>query len=148
MRTFWPVVLSAGCLLAQQPSAPAASNAPLILKATTRLVMLSVIARDKNNQPAADLTKDDFRVKVNGKVQPITVFSMESADLLPQSQVASLPRPGFGPSLTSQGTLPPGVFSNRLTAQSGTPSGVTVILVDTRNTKATDQIYAKAQVIR
>jgi VWFA-related protein len=42
----------------------------------------------------------------------------------------------------------PNVFSNRLPAQSGTPSGVTVILVDTRNTKVTDQIYAKAQVIR
>ena len=144
MKIFWPIVLTASCLLAQQPSPSTAASAPLILKATTRLVMLSVIARDKNNQPAADLTKDDFRVKVNGKIQPITVFSMESTGQLPPSRVAST----FGPDVTGQGTLPAGVFSNRLTAQSATPSGVTVILVDTRNTRATDQIYAKAQVIR
>ncbi len=142
MKSVLAVVVAAACLLArQQPAA----NAPLILKSTTRLVMLSVVARDKNNQPAADLTKDDFRVKVNGKIQPITVFSMESAGPVPATQAA---QSTFGPSATTQGTLPAGVFSNRLAVQTGTPSGVTVILVDTRNTKATDQIYAKAQVIR
>ena len=38
--------------------------------------MLSVIAR-QNNQPARPISrKTTFRVKVNGKIQPITVFSM------------------------------------------------------------------------
>ncbi len=132
-------VVSVGGLLAQQ------GDTPLVLKSTTRLVMLSVIARDRNNQPATDLRKEDFRVKVNGKVQPITVFSMESAGQLP---VASGAAPGTVASVAASASLPPNTFSNRLTAQSGTPSGVTIILVDTRNTKMTDQIYAKAQVIR
>jgi VWFA-related protein len=142
MKSFSSALATAACLLAQQASPPAA---PLILKSTTRLVMLSVIA-DRTNQPVADLTKDDFRVKVNGKIQPITVFSMESAGPLPSAQTAA--QPVFAPAATSQGTLPAGVFSNRLAVQAGTPSGVTIILVDTRNTKVTDQIYAKAQVIR
>ncbi len=70
--------IAVGCLAAQ-------TNAPVILKATTRLVMLSVIARDKNNQPATDLTKEDFRIRVNGKTQPISVFSMESSGPLPSA---------------------------------------------------------------
>src|SRR5262249_26351799 len=41
------------------------------------------------------------------------------------------------------------VFTNRLASTQGSaPSGVTIILLDTRNTRAQDQIYAKAQVIR
>ncbi len=130
-KSLIPVVLSVACLLAQEP---------LVLKSTTRLVMLSVIARDGKNQPAMDLKKDDFRIKVNGKLQPITVFSMEST-----GQVSV---PSFGPSVSDSGALPPNVYSNRLAVQGGTPSGVTIILVDTRNTKVTDQIYAKAQVVR
>ena len=145
-RSLVTAVVAASCLVAQQPGSPAAAQAtpPLILKSTTRLVMLSVIAR-QSNQAVTDLTKDDFRVKVNGKIQPITVFSMESAKPLPGGATVE---PVFGPTATSQGTLPANVFSNRLAVQASTPSGVTVILVDTRNTRVTDQIYAKAQVIR
>ena len=135
IRKLLTVLIPVGCLLAQQ------GEQPLVIKATTRLVMLSVIA-DRNNQPVSDLTKDDFRVRVNGKAQPISVFSMESARSAP-AQTTS-----FGPSATPQGTLPADVFSNRLAVQPGTPSGVNVILLDTRNTRVADQIYAKAQIIR
>jgi VWFA-related protein len=117
------------------------ANPPVILKATTRLVMLSVIARDKNNLPATGLTKEDFRIRVNGKTQPISVFSMESSGALPSA-------PGLTPLPAPTTNQPATVFTNRLPAQSGTPSGVTIILVDTRNTRAADQIYAKAQVVR
>src|SRR6185437_1455324 len=131
------VSIPIGCLLAQQ------ADQPVVIKATTRLVLLSVIA-NRSNQPVADLTKDDFRVKVNGKVQPISVFSMESAHGAP----SSLQSASFGPSVTPQGTLPLDVFSNRLAVQSGTPSSVNVILLDARNTRAVDQIYAKAEIVR
>jgi VWFA-related protein len=153
LRTAVVAIITTGCLCAQQAGPPAPSaDTPLILRATTRLVMLSVIARDKNGQPAADLKKEDFRVKVNGKAQPIAVFSMESAGQLLSTAVsapATVSTLAFGPNpLPGGAALPANVFSNRLAVQSGTPSGVTIILVDTRNTKATDQIYAKAQVIR
>src|ERR1700679_1671043 len=92
IRTFLTILIPVGCLLAQQ------ADQPLVIKATTRLVLLSVIA-DRSNQPVADLTKDDFRVKVNGKVQPISVFSMESA----HGVASSSQSPSFGPSATPQG---------------------------------------------
>lgn len=137
IRTPGMVMISVGCLLAQQ------ADQPVVIKATTRLVMLSVIA-DRNNQPVSDLTKDDFRVKVNGKPQTISVFSMESA----HGPSSPLQNVSFGPSATPQGTLPLDTFSNRLAVQTGTPSGVNVILLDTRNTRVADQIYAKAQIVR
>lgn len=145
------LLLSAGCLVAQQPpsNSPKPPDAPVILKATTRLVMLSVIARDGKNQPAADLRKEDFRVRVNGKVQPITVFSVESTGQLPAAPAApEASARTFGPPLSASGSLPANVFTNRLPAAQTTPSAINIILVDTRNTKVTDQIYAKAQIVR
>ncbi len=44
--------------------------------------------------------------------------------------------------------LPPNTFTNRLEQQSGLPSAVTVILLDAKNTKLTDQIYIKQEVLK
>lgn len=136
-KALLPVLVSTGCLLAQQQDQP-----PVILKSTTRLVMLSVIARDKNGQPDSTLKKEDFQVKANGKVQPISIFSMESAKSAAAAEQSAAPPAVF------PGVPAANVFTNRLPEKSGAPSGVTIILLDTRNTRAQDQIYAKAQVIR
>jgi VWFA-related protein len=131
MRPFpVPVVLAAiGTLLAQQATPP---QPPVVLKAATRLVQVSVIAQDSKGQPVTDLKKDDFRIKVNGKDQPIKVFSMDSSGTLPRTQAI----------------LPPNVFTNRLEVKPGQESSVTIILLDILNTKWEDQVFAKAQVIR
>ena len=115
-------------LLAQQ----SADQPPVVLKATTRLVQVSVIAQDGKGQPITDLKKDDFRIKVNGKDQPIKIFSMDSAGALPKGEEK----------------LPPDVFTNRMEVKPGQQSSVTIILLDTLNTRWADQVYAKAQVIR
>jgi VWFA-related protein len=138
------VGLSAGCLLAQQVAVPPAEQAaPVVLKATTRLVQLSVIARDHQGQPVTDLKKEDFQIKVNGKVQAAKVFSMETDGPLSVGEQGAASAAGPSTSFV----VPPNVYTNRL-EKPGAPSGVTIILVDTRNTRAVDQIYAKAQVIR
>jgi len=124
---FAQIFAAAGILLAQQTDQP-----PVVLKATTRLVQVSVIAQDGKGQPVTDLKKDDFRIKVNGKDQPIKIFSMDSSGALPQSETK----------------LPPDVFTNRMDVKPGQQSSVTIILLDTLNTKWADQVYAKAQVIR
>src|SRR5258708_35967672 len=64
-------VLMSACLPAQ--------DQPLVLKSTTRLVQGSVIGDDGKGRPAADLKKNDFQIKVSGKVQPISVFALNSA---------------------------------------------------------------------
>ncbi|HEV1284212.1 MAG TPA: VWA domain-containing protein, partial [Bryobacteraceae bacterium] len=116
-------------LLAQEPTAP---PTPVVLKSTTRLVQVSVIAQDGKGQPVTDLKKEDFRIKVNGKDQPIKIFSMDSSGALPQGETK----------------LPPNVFTNRMEVKPGQQSSVTIILLDTLNTKWADQVFAKAQVIR
>jgi VWFA-related protein len=115
-------------LLAQ----PAADQPPVVLKSTTRLVQVSVIAQDGKGQPVTDLKKEDFRIKVNGKDQPIKIFSMDSSSALPQGETK----------------LPPDIFTNRMDAKPGRQSSVTIILLDSLNTRWADQVNAKANVIR
>ena len=68
----WAVMSLALPLCAQPP------QAPLILRSTTRLVQLNVIVQDKKGNPVTDLKKEDFEVKDAGKVQTVSLFSMES----------------------------------------------------------------------
>jgi VWFA-related protein len=124
------VFATISAMLAQQ--APAPEQPPVVLKSTTRLVQVSVIAQDGKGQPVTDLRKEDFRIKVSGKDQPIKVFSMDSSGAIPQDETK----------------LPPNVFTNRLDVKPGQQSSVTIILLDSLNTKWADQVYAKSAVIR
>src|SRR6185312_13411889 len=76
MKTMLAAAVCAGLLAAQQ------QDQPLLLKATTRLVLLSVIAQGHDGHPDTTLRKEDFRVRVNGKPQTIGTFSMETAGAL------------------------------------------------------------------
>ena len=98
-----------------------------ILRVETRLVEVSVVARDSNGQAIKNLTKDAFKLYDNGKEVPIEVFSG-----LPTTPTAVEP-------------LPPNVFSNRV--QGAQPS-VTVVLLDGLNTSFHDQSWARAEVVR
>ena len=109
---------------AQEPS--------LVLRSTTRLVQVNVVVQDKSGRPVADLKKEDFVLRDNGKTQEIRIFSVESKDQL------------YAPAAQ----LPPNVFSNRLEQRSGAPANVTAILLDGLNTKWGDQAVARQQVIR
>jgi VWFA-related protein len=75
-----------------------------------------VVAQDKNGQPVADLSKDDFELFVNHKPQQIATFTVTS--VTPASPVA----------------LPPGTFSNRQTASEVSQGRYTVFLLDWHNT--------------
>jgi VWFA-related protein len=104
---------------------------PLVLKSTTRLVQVNAIIH-RGGQPVTDLKAADFQVFDDGKPQKISFFQMETNAILP----------------ASTSPLPPNTFTNHLEQQSGTPSAVTVILLDALNTRLTDQAYAKQQVIK
>jgi len=120
--------------MAQVPASPSSPGAPppeVVLKSTTRLIQVNVIARDNHGIPVRGLKKEDFEILDNGKPQSISVFSMDSNAVLPQAQ-----------------PLPENVFTNRLQMKSAVPSSVTVILIDALNTRWQDQAWAKLQVVK
>jgi VWFA-related protein len=52
-------------------------------KAESELVLVNVIARDKNGNPVRNLTKDDFTVLEDNKPQKVQSFDLEQTDMTP-----------------------------------------------------------------
>jgi VWFA-related protein len=90
-------------------------------RASTRLVQINVIVRDKNG-PVANLEKSDFTLTDRGKPRTISIFSIHKASALPSGPTASLP------------LLPSDTFSNRPLNGAEVPGSVTIILLDRLNT--------------
>jgi VWFA-related protein len=104
-----------------------------VIKVTTRLVEINVVARDQHG-PIANLTKDDFKIYDQDKPQQIALFQMNGAP-------AASPAPSSAQASVAQ----PGVFTNQTPASNG-PS--TVILLDGMMTGAMDQVSAKGQILK
>src|SRR5437868_10665662 len=66
-------------LIAQQASAP--PQAPAI-RATTELVLVNVVARDRKGNLVRDLKREDFTVLEDGQKQQIATFDFENIDEL------------------------------------------------------------------
>src|SRR5205814_8291941 len=66
-------------LIAQQASAP--PQAPAI-RATTELVLVNVVARDKKGNLVRDLKREDFTVLEDGQKQQVSSFDFENIDEL------------------------------------------------------------------
>ncbi len=103
-----------------------------VLRATTRLVVLDVVATDSDGNPVLGLEPTDFTVLEDGKLQKVRVFGFQhpvSAD--PKS--ATLP------------ALPANVFTNIPRFQ--LPSSLNVILLDGLNTPLTSQSYVRQKML-
>src|SRR5580765_1922658 len=101
-----------------------------ILRATTRLVVLDVVALDEKGQPIPDLKADDFTVLEDGKPQRISDFSYHH----PASSSAPA-RP-----------LAPNIISNA--PQFSTNSCMNVILLDAINKDFSSHAYAQDMLIK
>jgi VWFA-related protein len=108
-------------------------QSPAVLRATTRLVQVSVIARDKKGLPVKDLTAEDFSILDEGRLQKIALFSAQDDTV--QEAAKSLP-------------LPPNVFTNRFDRTGHVPGAVTVILLDALNTSNEEQSYSRRQILK
>lgn len=108
-----------------------AAQSPVI-RVDTRLVEINVIVRDQNNRPVEGLTKDDFTVYDRNKERKIAMFAAES--------VHRLEKPAA--------PLPSGVYTNRPDQRAESPTTITVVLLDSVNTRIEDQVYAKRQFIK
>src|SRR5260370_31680245 len=126
---------------AAQPSAPVAPPQPAetgqapqtVLKVTTRLVVVDVVARDKKAQIVNDLGASDFALKENGREQKISTFNFQ--------------HPGLAPSPVAVGAaLPPNIFRNAPKFQSN--STLNVILLDGLNSTLLNQAYVRVEMIK
>src|SRR5688572_1457407 len=123
-NTILIICFAATLLRSQSPPAPG-GDIPLI-RSTTSLVQVNVIAVGRDGRPVTDLTKEEFVVTEGGKRQVIASFNVHS-----------------GTGTASSVKLPDNVFSNYL----GVPPSVTAILLDGVNTEGRDRVYARRQVI-
>jgi VWFA-related protein len=130
-RVLFALTIAAG--VAQSQTAPdQAPAAPPVITATTRLVQVSVIAKEKGGEPAAGMKAEDFRVLVDGRPQRIAFFSSESTGVSPATSAP----------------LPPNTYTNILGARGQAINGITVVLLDLVNTRMADRMYARQQLIK
>ena len=121
-------VAPAGAQQSAAPSQAPAQGAPL--RVSTRLITISAIVRDKHGAPVTDLNKDDFTI-LDGKTErPVDIFTITKT---------SVAEPERHP-------LPPGTYSNDLSAREDSPSNLTIILLDSLNTPAFDRQFPRAQI--
>lgn len=117
----------------EQKPAPVYESAT-VLKSITRLVVVDVVATDKNGA-VTDLKSDDFTVLEDGKEQKIRVFNFQQPHALPVGSAAvALPK------------LPENVYSNA--ARYNASSALNVVLLDALNTNLPHQAYVRDQMIR
>lgn len=145
MTAFRPLLflLSIRALVASQTSSnavPTNNQSAAPLKVTTRLVQVNVLVHDHHGNPVPDLTKADFELTDNGKPQSIALFSVDTMN--PSN--GSLP----GLARVPQPVMPRNVVTNRPERQANAPTSVTVLLLDMYNTKLTDQMYARRQLVK
>ena len=107
-----------------------------VLKVTSRLVVVDVVAVDHKGQPVNDLTADDFTILEEGKEQKINVFSFQH----PVGSTES------GGAMSAPLKLPPHVFTNMPRTHKG--GALNVILLDALNTKTNNQAYVREQMLK
>lgn len=124
----------AGALATAQQPPPPPKESGLVLRVTTRMVLVDAVVLDNEGHPVQGLKADDFTVTEDGVRQRITSFSERTAES------ANPARPPV---------LPPHVTTNRpavtqANAENGT---VALLLIDGLNTPPQDQIYVKRQML-
>lgn len=129
------LLLFAGGLATAQQPAPPPKEPGLVMRVTTRMVLVDAIVLDKEGRPVKGLTSDDFTVTEDGVRQRIASFS---------ERISEPANP------TPPPVLPPHVTTNRPTVtQANTRNGtVAVLLLDGLNTPPKDQIYVKQQMLQ
>jgi VWFA-related protein len=112
-------------------------KSPAVLKANSRLVIVDVVATNKNDEPITDLQPKDFTVLEDGKPQQVRSFSF-------QQPVAVDVKPGAKP--TPRRPLPANVVTNIPEYKS--EGSLNVVLLDSVNTMTLDQITARDQALK
>jgi VWFA-related protein len=99
------------------------------IKSDVRIVLVDVVVTEAKGQPAGGLKKEDFQISEDGKAQTVSFFE-EHTD----GKVTPVKLPD----------MPPDVFTNYPTVK--TTDSVNVLLLDSLNTQAIDQVYVRPQM--
>ena len=143
LRALLSCVLLAVITAAQSPNAQQSHESGAIptFKATTRLVTVEVVAKDRHGQIIPDLTQKDFQVFEEApptrgeRPQEISGFLVVNHDAILAA--------------SKQGTklnLPAGVYTNLVSARLSVPP--TILLLDGLNTEADSGTQARRQMVK
>ena len=105
----------------------------LQFKSETTLIQVPVVVTDRSGGHIHGLTKADFTILENGKVQKIATLE----EIVPASATSTTPIAGN----------PGGVFSN-MTPDESKPRSLTVLLLEEVNTAFLDQSYGRKQLVK
>jgi VWFA-related protein len=105
----------------------------LQFKSETTLIQVPVVVTDRSGGHIHGLTKADFTILENGKMQKIATLE----EIVPASATSTTPIAGN----------PGGVFSN-MTPDESKPRSLTVLLLDEVNTAFLDQSYGRKQLVK
>ena len=92
-------------LASQEPPKPEVAQPPI--RVATELVLVNVVARDKNGNPVRDLKQDDFTLYEDGKKQQISTFDFEDVGQLEATAGPAISGTAPGTLLHSTKKAPP-----------------------------------------
>ncbi len=99
------------------------------IKSEVRLVVVDVVVTAGKGEPVGKLKKEDFQVAEDGKAQTVSFFEEHTG-----GRVTPVTLPA----------MPPDVYTNYPTVK--TTDSVNVLLLDSLNTLAIDQVYVRPQM--
>lgn len=106
----------------------AAAQDDVVIRTTTSLVEVRVVAEDKHGKPIADLKRSDFQILDNGRPQPIRLFAAYR-----------------GPAAVAS---PKAASDDQSDGSSPTPSDYALILLDWLNTSYGNRIFVQEKVLQ
>ena len=106
-----------------------------VLRYTSRLVLVDVVAIDHKGNPAMDLKREDFILEEDGKSQQIDAFSFQT----PGERTGSAAPRTFP-------KLPPNIVTNA--PRYDVTRALTVLLLDGLNTETKSQVYARQEMVK
>ncbi len=119
---------------------PSQQEPPAVLKVTTRLVTVDVVARDHHGNPVRDLTANDFQIseQTGSHKGPQQIASFRLLD----RSLAKTPDPE-----RAALQLPAGVYTNLVTTKN-LSAPPTILLVDGLNTDSTTQLQVRQKMVQ
>jgi VWFA-related protein len=126
-----PALLHAQNSPASETAASKSDSVPTF-RASSRLVLVDVVATDKNGKFVHGLKATDFSVIEDGKPQRIAGFSAHVSE-----PVTNVP---------PKVQLPPNQYTNFSTQQPG--HAISIVLLDMLNTPRMDQAYARKEMLK